>query len=128
CRNPGRAFAISSGRSGAWRPASGGFAKPAPVSSDQAQRKSRPETFSRRPSASVATSTGPCPARMVASMRSQHRPPVKQPRLEIGAEPAWSDLPAERASMDEPLILDRYRLLERLAVGGSAEVWRARDE
>ena len=30
--------------------------------------------------------------------------------------------------MDEPLILDRYRLLERLAVGGSAEVWRARDE
>jgi len=61
-------------------------------------------------------------------MRSQHRPPVKQPRLEIGAKPAWSDLPAERASMDEPLILDRYRLLERLAVGGSAEVWRARDE
>jgi eukaryotic-like serine/threonine-protein kinase len=30
--------------------------------------------------------------------------------------------------MDEPLILDRYRLIERLAVGGSAEVWRARDE
>lgn len=30
--------------------------------------------------------------------------------------------------MDEQLILDRYRLLERLAVGGSAEVWRARDE
>ncbi len=30
--------------------------------------------------------------------------------------------------MDEPLILDRYRLLERLASGGSAEVWRARDE
>ena len=30
--------------------------------------------------------------------------------------------------MDEPLILDRYRLLERLAAGGSAEVWRARDE
>ena len=28
----------------------------------------------------------------------------------------------------EPLILDRYRLLERLASGGSAEVWRARDE
>jgi eukaryotic-like serine/threonine-protein kinase len=30
--------------------------------------------------------------------------------------------------MDEQLILDRYRLLERLAAGGSAEVWRARDE
>jgi eukaryotic-like serine/threonine-protein kinase len=30
--------------------------------------------------------------------------------------------------MDEPRILDRYRLLERLASGGSAEVWRARDE
>jgi eukaryotic-like serine/threonine-protein kinase len=30
--------------------------------------------------------------------------------------------------MNEPPILDRYRLLERLAVGGSAEVWRARDE
>ena len=30
--------------------------------------------------------------------------------------------------MAEPLILDRYRLLERLATGGSAEVWRARDE
>jgi len=30
--------------------------------------------------------------------------------------------------MDEPLILGRYRLLERLAAGGSAEVWRARDE
>ena len=30
--------------------------------------------------------------------------------------------------MDEPLILDRYRLLERLATGGSAEVWRAHDE
>ena len=28
----------------------------------------------------------------------------------------------------EPLILDRYRLLERIARGGSAEVWRARDE
>jgi serine/threonine-protein kinase len=28
----------------------------------------------------------------------------------------------------ETLILDRYRLLERLAAGGSAEVWRARDE
>jgi len=37
-------------------------------------------------------------------------------------------MPAERASMDEPLILDRYRLIERLATGGSAEVWRARDE
>ena len=30
--------------------------------------------------------------------------------------------------MDEPLILDRYRLSERIASGGSAEVWRARDE
>jgi eukaryotic-like serine/threonine-protein kinase len=30
--------------------------------------------------------------------------------------------------MDDDLILGRYRLLERLAVGGSAEVWRARDE
>ncbi|MEP7082044.1 MAG: serine/threonine-protein kinase [Chloroflexota bacterium] len=31
--------------------------------------------------------------------------------------------------MDErPLILDRYRLVERIALGGSAEVWRAQDE
>lgn len=30
--------------------------------------------------------------------------------------------------MDEPLILNRYRLIERLASGGSAEVWRAHDE
>jgi tRNA A-37 threonylcarbamoyl transferase component Bud32 len=30
--------------------------------------------------------------------------------------------------MDESLILGRYRPLERLAAGGSAEVWRARDE
>ena len=30
--------------------------------------------------------------------------------------------------MNEQLILDRYRLIERLAVGGSAEVWRAHDE
>ena len=30
--------------------------------------------------------------------------------------------------MDEQLILDRYRLIERLASGGSAEVWRAHDE
>jgi serine/threonine-protein kinase len=30
--------------------------------------------------------------------------------------------------MDEQLILDRYRLIERIASGGSAEVWRARDE
>jgi serine/threonine-protein kinase len=30
--------------------------------------------------------------------------------------------------MDEPLILDRYLLIERIAAGGSAEVRRARDE
>lgn len=36
--------------------------------------------------------------------------------------------PAERASMDAPRILNRYRLIERLASGGSAEVWRAHDE
>ncbi|MEO6295434.1 MAG: protein kinase [Candidatus Limnocylindria bacterium] len=30
--------------------------------------------------------------------------------------------------MNEALILDRYRLIERLASGGSAEVWRAHDE
>ena len=30
--------------------------------------------------------------------------------------------------MDEPLILARYRLIERLASGGSADVWRAHDE
>jgi len=30
--------------------------------------------------------------------------------------------------MDEPLILNRYRLIERLAAGGTAEVWRAHDE
>ena len=30
--------------------------------------------------------------------------------------------------MNDQLVLDRYRLLERLAAGGSAEVWRARDE
>ena len=30
--------------------------------------------------------------------------------------------------MDEQRILDRYRLVERLAAGGSAEVWRAVDE
>lgn len=30
--------------------------------------------------------------------------------------------------MNEQLILNRYRLVERLAVGGSAEVWRAHDE
>ena len=29
---------------------------------------------------------------------------------------------------DERLILDRYRLVERIAAGGSAEVWRAHDE
>jgi len=37
-------------------------------------------------------------------------------------------MPAERASMNDRLILDRYRLIERIAVGGSAEVWRAHDE
>jgi eukaryotic-like serine/threonine-protein kinase len=36
--------------------------------------------------------------------------------------------PAERVSMSQPLILNRYRLIERIASGGSAEVWRARDE
>ncbi len=30
--------------------------------------------------------------------------------------------------MNDQLILNRYRLIERLAVGGSAEVWRAHDE
>ncbi|HUH17270.1 MAG TPA: serine/threonine-protein kinase, partial [Methylomirabilota bacterium] len=30
--------------------------------------------------------------------------------------------------MSEPLVLNRYRLIERLATGGSAEVWRAHDE
>ena len=30
--------------------------------------------------------------------------------------------------MDEQLILDRYRLVERIALGGTAEVWRAHDE
>ena len=30
--------------------------------------------------------------------------------------------------MNEQLILDRYRLIERLAFGGSADVWRAHDE
>src|SRR5918994_2210967 len=30
--------------------------------------------------------------------------------------------------MNDQLILDRYRLVERIAVGGSAEVWRAHDE
>ena len=30
--------------------------------------------------------------------------------------------------MNDQLILDRYRLVERLAFGGSAEVWRAHDE
>src|SRR5918997_2826533 len=30
--------------------------------------------------------------------------------------------------MNDGLVLDRYRLIERLAVGGSAEVWRAHDE
>lgn len=30
--------------------------------------------------------------------------------------------------MNDQLILDRYRLIERLAAGGSAEVWRAHDE
>ena len=30
--------------------------------------------------------------------------------------------------MDERRILDRYRLVDRLAAGGTAEVWRARDE
>ena len=30
--------------------------------------------------------------------------------------------------MNDQLILDRYRLIERIAFGGSAEVWRAHDE
>jgi tRNA A-37 threonylcarbamoyl transferase component Bud32 len=30
--------------------------------------------------------------------------------------------------MNDQLILDRYRLIERVAAGGSAEVWRAHDE
>ena len=30
--------------------------------------------------------------------------------------------------MNQPLVADRYRLLERIATGGSAEVWRALDE
>jgi serine/threonine-protein kinase len=29
---------------------------------------------------------------------------------------------------EQPLVLKRYRLVERIAVGGSAEVWRAQDE
>ena len=45
-----------------------------------------------------------------------------------GVNRATANLPAVRARMDEPLILDRYRLIERIASGGSAEVWRARDE
>ncbi|MGH2358625.1 MAG: serine/threonine-protein kinase, partial [Candidatus Limnocylindria bacterium] len=35
---------------------------------------------------------------------------------------------ARPVSVVDRLILDRYRLTERFAVGGSAEVWRARDE
>jgi len=38
-------------------------------------------------------------------------------------------MPAERASMNtRRLILNRYRLTHRLALGGTAEVWRATDE
>lgn len=37
-------------------------------------------------------------------------------------------MPAGRADMDDQRILDRYRLIERVAVGGSAEVWRAHDD
>lgn len=37
-------------------------------------------------------------------------------------------MPAGRASMNDQLLLNRYRLVERLASGGSAEVWRAEDE
>nr|MBA2631859.1 serine/threonine protein kinase [Chloroflexota bacterium] len=29
---------------------------------------------------------------------------------------------------EQPLVLNRYRLVERIAVGGSAELWRAHDE
>ena len=52
------------------------------------------------------------------------------------SEAGASDLvmePSATSFHDDPatrrgLILDRYRLVERIAAGGSAEVWRARDE
>ena len=41
---------------------------------------------------------------------------------------AERDLFPVRSGMNDQLILGRYRLIERLALGGSAEVWRAHDE
>ena len=45
--------------------------------------------------------------------------------MEAGAGPLPYD---DSADMNDQLILGRYRLIERLARGGSAEVWRAHDE